>query len=227
MTMHPHAARFHFNGLNYVPKPPNRSNRQPLTSYAEWTREIAPERNAVHHSVIKNQQESKRQRHDSETSAEHRTRDDNEGTTTRRRCKSLSRDQLSQQQQQQQCDDHHRHHHHHHVRHTQEEEEDAEDNYSTVMPQQRSLSSSRVQMRHSTSPSDGMILTPSGLAYPINPNTTFQSRIAVTGRGQPGLHVSGPHQHPRSQQQQQLYHPHQFHYQQQQQQPDLYLSTAT
>ena len=217
-----------------------------MTTYAEWTREIAPERNAMHHTVTKIH--PPRHRHDSETSADPRTADAT--TTTRRRCKSLSRDQLSEPRDAS--------HHHHHVHHTRDEEEDAEDNYSTVMPQQRSLSSSRVQQqqqqqqqqqtRHSTSPSDGMILTPSGLAYPINqhglaypvnqngqaypgnPNTsTFQSRIAVTGRGQPGLHVSGSHPHYRSQQQ--LHHQHQ---QQQQQlysqyhyQPDLYLSTAT
>ena len=200
-----------------------------MTTYAEWTREIAPERNAMHHTVTKTH--PPRHRHDSEASADPRTADAT--ATTRRRCKSLSRDQLSETRD--------AIHHHHHSR---DEEEDAEDNYSTVMPQQRSLSSSRVQQqqqqsRHSTSPSDGMILTPSGLAYPINqhglaypgnPNTsTFQSRIAVTGRGQPGLHVSGSHPHYRSQQQ--LHHQHQ---QQQQQlysqyhyQPDLYLSTAT
>ena len=208
MTMHPHAARFHFNGLNYVQRPSNRTNRQPLTSYAEWTREIAPERNAMHHSVTKKETSgATRQRHDSETSAEPHVHDAN-NATPRRRCKSLSRDQLNQR-------DEHHHHHHHHVHHIhQDEEEDAEDNYSTVMPQQRSLSSSRVQTRHSSSPSDGMILTPSGLAYPNA--ATFQSRIAVTGRGQPGLHVSGPSY------QQQLYP--QYHYQQQ---PELYLSTAT
>ena len=200
MTMHPHAARFHFNGLNFVQRPTKRpaASRQPLTTYAEWTREVAPERNATihHHTVTKKENFGTRQRHDSETSSDPRVTGDESGA--RRRCKSLSRD-----------DQHHHLHHVHHVHHIHpddDDEEEEEETYSTVIPQQRSLSSSRVQPRHSSSPSDGMILTPAGLAFPAaTGQPTFQSRM----NGRPGYH------------QQQLYP--QYHFQQ----PELYLSTAT
>ena len=206
MTMHPQAAaKYHFNGLNYVQRPAKRTARQPLTTYAEWTREaVPPERNAtIHHHTV-----TKKERRDSETSADPRSA--GEDSNPRRRCKSVSRDQLA---------DHHHHHHVHHVHHIHpdddDEEEDAEDNYSTVIPQQRSLSSSRPQPRHSTSPSDGMILTPAGLAYPAAA-AGIQTRIP----GRPSFHRHHLHQqhHPH---QQQLYS--QYHFQQ----PDLYLSTAT
>lgn len=73
MTMHQHANyENNFNGLNFVPRAQPRVGRQPVTSYAEWTREVKPpERNAVAESVKQkeNPADGKRKRRDSETSA--------------------------------------------------------------------------------------------------------------------------------------------------------------